>query len=55
MYAIPQARAKYISSEEPNISTLRIIDAMGQFTAPQNTATSAIAAAKGTFPGKSDE
>ena len=30
----------------PNSSTLRITEAMGQFTAPQNTATSPTAAAK---------
>ena len=35
-----------MSSDEPNISTLRMIDAIGQLTAPQNTAMSAIAAAK---------
>ena len=32
--------------DEPKSSTLRIIDAIGQLTAPQNIATSAIAAAK---------
>ena len=40
---MPQASAKYSSSPEPNSSTDRMIDAIGQFTAPQNTATSAIA------------
>ena len=42
---MPQASAKYSSSPEPNSSTERMIDAIGQLTAPQKTATRAMAAA----------
>lgn len=38
--------AKYSRSPEPNSSTLRMMEASGQFTAPQNTDTSPIAAPK---------
>ena len=38
--------AKYSRSPVPNSSMLRNTDAMGQFTAPQNTATSPMAAPK---------
>ena len=41
-----QAIAKYSRSPVPNSSMLKNTDAMGQFTAPQNTATSPMAAPK---------
>ena len=41
-----QAMAKYSIPSAPNSSTLRITEAMGQFTAPQNTATRPMAAVK---------
>ena len=48
-----QAMAKYSMASAPNSSTLSTTDAMGQFTAPQNTATSPMAAAKpGGRPSK---
>ena len=41
-----QAMAKYSKSPVPKSSMLKKTDAMGQLTAPQNTATNPIAAPK---------